>query len=433
MRLIKYIPVFIRQLKYCKTSLTMVSIDFYWILSLLFRLLKHEFKTFWYMWFCVWGFGTLYLGYQFIRKYTQWYRKASSRKAILITGSSSGLGLELVKHYYKLGFSVIGTHRSSSSTDSSEIEKLVKKSAEASDGSSRKARVYLLDLDVRSRESISHANLEVEQILQENKLELYGLINNAGVSVDGPAEWTSPDAIQLTLDTNILGTALVTRQFISKIIKSKGRVINLSSGLHPIPFSSWPVYTSSKSAITRYSESLDMSLRQQGAACCCAMPGVCLSATDLIYKKYKQSERSKSELNNEELSLYSNSIKSYTSSLNRLLGKTFEINGRNMVEIMKKHDISIPKSVLDAVEEKRKEGETKLLDKLVVLAAGGAQGKVTEYFFSAFDEAMLAENPRSHVYPGSFVYTNYIGPWMDLLPHEVLYRIGLFVFNTAIS
>lgn len=382
------------------------------------------------------SYVSVYLMYRYIRVKLTDYHQPDGRKVIMVTGASSGAGLALARHFYRKGFTVIATYRTTTQPGLKDLKEMSDENS-ASDISKVKPHMFLIHMDVRSKDSIKKASEEVDDILDTYNLEYYCLINNAGVSPDGPLEWTSRDSLYQVLETNVVGLIMVTREFVKKIVENKGRIINVSSGLHMIPFRSWPGYTCTKSAVTRFSESLDVSLRRYGAACCCAMPGVCLSATNLVYLKAKNREKSKSELTNEELKLYSSSIDNYSNVIFNLVKKVLEQSGRDPEEVSKQHGITIPSSVLKNLKviEKQttdEEVNTRFIDRITRYIAGGTQAEISKDFIRTYDYAVLSKNPYTHVYPGSPTYANFFGPMTNFAPPEIFRYIGLLVFENMI-
>ena len=54
-------------------------------------------------------------------------------------------------------------------------------------------------------------------------------MNNAGIGIGGPIEWTPLDRMKHIADVNLWGMIDVTKTFLPLIKKSQGRVVNLSS------------------------------------------------------------------------------------------------------------------------------------------------------------------------------------------------------------
>ena len=158
-------------------------------------------------------------------------------EVILITGISSGFGMETAKLLADRGHIVYGTMR---------------RESEAGDA------VSVLQMDLTDPGSISRA---VETVVRnEGRIDV--LINNAGMHTGGPVETAPMQHIQLQMETNFMGMVRLTREVLPVMRRQGGgRIINLSSigGLMGLPFQAF--YTASKFAIEGFSEALRMEVR----------------------------------------------------------------------------------------------------------------------------------------------------------------------------
>lgn len=158
-------------------------------------------------------------------------------KTILITGCSSGYGLETARHFLAHGWNVIATMR----TPKADI-------LPNSD------RLRILPLDVTSPESIEQA------------LRLAGpinaLVNNAGIGAIGALEATPMSKAREIFETNTFGVMAMTQAVVPGFRqRMSGVIVNVTSSvtLAPMPLAS--VYTASKMAIEGFTASLEHELR----------------------------------------------------------------------------------------------------------------------------------------------------------------------------
>ncbi len=179
-------------------------------------------------------------------------------KTILITGSSSGFGLEMVHDFTELGYHVIASLRSA------EERKAI------FDSVNDKSKLTILNLDVSSKDDIRHA---AEHINQAHNGELDVLINNAGYGLYGALEDVSEEQIRHQMEVNFFGAALLTQALLPALRKTKGKVINISSvmGRFSLPLGS--VYSASKFALEGLSEGLYYELKPFGVQVCAVQPG----------------------------------------------------------------------------------------------------------------------------------------------------------------
>jgi NAD(P)-dependent dehydrogenase (short-subunit alcohol dehydrogenase family) len=159
-------------------------------------------------------------------------------KVILITGISTGFGKEASELLAAAGHSVYGT---------------VRKEGKTSD------KVNILIMDLMDHTSIKAAVKNV--IDKEGRIDV--LINNAGMHTGGPLETSPLENIKIQIDTNILGTVVLTREVLPYMRKQGGgTIINFSSigGLMGLPIQGY--YSTAKFAIEGFSEALRMEVKQ---------------------------------------------------------------------------------------------------------------------------------------------------------------------------
>lgn len=162
-------------------------------------------------------------------------------KTFIVTGAGTGLGKELALLLSKKGFHLLLIGRTAGNLLAT------KKEIETSGGSAD-----LLSFDIRNT---SEVNERISQL--SNRYEIYGLVNNAGVGHFGPFEQLSNQQIAEMLDTNILGTILMTRAAIPLMLRQgNGHVLNIISTAGLRPKVNESVYVASKFAIRGFTESL---------------------------------------------------------------------------------------------------------------------------------------------------------------------------------
>ncbi len=157
-------------------------------------------------------------------------------KTVLITGCSSGYGLETARHFHAQGWNVIATMR----TPRTEVLP-------------RSERLRLLPLDVTKPESIAAA------------LEAAGpidvLVNNAGVGLFGAFEVTPMATVREVFETNTFGMMAMTQAVLPQFrARKSGLVVNVTSTVTLAPMPLVAAYTASKAAIKGFTESLAFEL-----------------------------------------------------------------------------------------------------------------------------------------------------------------------------
>ena len=158
-------------------------------------------------------------------------------QTIMITGCSSGFGLETARYFLEQGWKVIATMRAPQ-------EGVLP----ASD------RLRLVRLDVTSAQSIAEAIAEVG--------EIDVLVNNAGVGMLNALEGAPREAIANLFATNTLGTIAMTQAVIPRFRERRsGTIVNITSAVTLQPMPLLAVYTASKAAVNAFTESLALELR----------------------------------------------------------------------------------------------------------------------------------------------------------------------------
>jgi len=174
-------------------------------------------------------------------------------RAVLVTGTSSGIGLRMTEVLSENGFFVYAGAR--------KAEDLARLDA--------MENVQSIRLDVTIQSQIDAA---VEFVQAEGR-GLYGLINNAGVAVMGPLIELSEEDMDFQLDVNLFGPYRVTKAFADLLIESKGRIMTVSSiaGVLSGPFSG--AYSMSKHGVEAYTDALAAELARFDVAVAAVEPG----------------------------------------------------------------------------------------------------------------------------------------------------------------
>ena len=177
-----------------------------------------------------------------------------TRKSVLITGCSSGIGRCIALGLADRGFRVFATVR-----NENDIDELIHLGLES------------LQLDLNSSKSISKA---VVEILGRTNGELYALINNGAYEQIGAVEDLSREVLRFQLETNLLGTLELTTKLIPVFrALGGGRIIQISSilGLVCLPYRG--AYQASKFALEALSDTMRLELHSTGVFVSVIEPG----------------------------------------------------------------------------------------------------------------------------------------------------------------
>ena len=181
-------------------------------------------------------------------------------KVALVTGCSSGIGLETALALARDGFHTFATMRDLNKTE--KIKEIIKK---------ENLNVEILELDVDNEESASTA---IEAILGK-KQRIDVLVNNAGYGMWGTVEDLSVDEFKEQFETNFFSIIRLIHK-IAPIMRKQGSgdIVNISSVAGRIGFPVSPAYISSKFALEGLSESLRFELMPFGVNVIIIEPGV---------------------------------------------------------------------------------------------------------------------------------------------------------------
>lgn len=174
-------------------------------------------------------------------------------QTIFITGASSGLGKATAKFFAAKGWSVVATMRNpEKETELTQIK-----------------NISILPLDITNLAQIKYT---VEKAFSMHSIDV--VFNNAGYGLSGPLEAYSDEQITRLLNTNLLGTIRVTKEFVPFFVKKRsGLFITTTSlaGLVGLPLNS--VYNAAKFALEGFNESLYYELSPFGIQVKTIAPG----------------------------------------------------------------------------------------------------------------------------------------------------------------
>ena len=170
-------------------------------------------------------------------------------KTVLITGCSSGFGLDMTRLFLQRDWNVVATMR----TPRTDL-------LPASD------RLRIIALDVTDPASI-RAAIEAAGPID-------ALVNNAGVGVINPLEAVSMDTAQAVFATNTLGTIAMTQAVLPGMrARRAGVIVNVTSAVTMRALPAMSVYTASKAAVNAFTESLALELEPLGIRTRLVLPG----------------------------------------------------------------------------------------------------------------------------------------------------------------
>ena len=143
-------------------------------------------------------------------------------KCALVTGSSSGLGLEITKSLIESGYTVFGGSRSGTEFEHENF--------------------YDVELDITSEESVE----EFFETIREYNSRLDLIVNNAGICEMSPLSETTLEQFESHLATNTVGPFLLFKHIESFLIKNETHIISILSTAAQYGYPNVSAYNASK-------------------------------------------------------------------------------------------------------------------------------------------------------------------------------------------
>jgi uncharacterized protein len=182
----------------------------------------------------------------------------ATKKWVLITGASSGIGKALAFEFAAQGFNLFLTARNE--------ESLRQIASDCAQKFSVETKIHPADL------SDSMAIDELLRAISAVPIEM--LVNNAGFGVVGEFAQSDVEAELKMLDVQLSATVKLTKALLPPMIARKsGRILNVASvySFAPVPFQS--VYSACKAFMLSFSESLNEELKGTGVSVTVICPG----------------------------------------------------------------------------------------------------------------------------------------------------------------
>jgi NAD(P)-dependent dehydrogenase (short-subunit alcohol dehydrogenase family) len=181
---------------------------------------------------------------------------------VLVTGANSGIGLALAFAFSRRGYTVLAGMRN------------VAGGAGALAGATGPGAIRAVALDVTSPESIASAFENIGA--REGAIDV--LVNNAGISSNGPLELLAEEHHRLTFETNYWGPVRLMQAVLPQMrVRRKGLIINISSMMRRFALPGTTPYAASKAALEIASEVVAMEATAFGVRVMVIEPGVIVS------------------------------------------------------------------------------------------------------------------------------------------------------------
>jgi 3-oxoacyl-[acyl-carrier protein] reductase len=180
---------------------------------------------------------------------------------VIVTGGSRGLGLGIAKRLVESGFRVVAIARK----ESPDLAEAMREADAVTLGSLRFVPFDLADID------------RIPDLVKELRKEfgpIYGLVNNAGMSVDGALAMTSTQKIEQLVRVNTTSPIVLTKYVVRGMMADGGgRIVNVSSITAFTGYSGLSVYAATKASLVGFTKSLAREVGRMGVNVNAVAPG----------------------------------------------------------------------------------------------------------------------------------------------------------------
>jgi len=189
--------------------------------------------------------------------------RSQDRKTALITGASSGIGLELSYVFAQAGYDLVIIARNEQRLD---------------EVANRLATEYHIDVRTLPKDlSEPSSSQEIYDDIKKMPVEITALVNNAGFGIYGYFSETNLQEELRLLQVNMVALTHLTKLFLREMLaRGRGEILNVAStaGFQPGPLMS--VYYASKAYVISFTEALANELKGTGvtASVLCPAPTI---------------------------------------------------------------------------------------------------------------------------------------------------------------
>ena len=175
-----------------------------------------------------------------------------AQKLIVVTGASTGMGASVARELARQGFHVLAGVRRDRDADAI-----------------RSAGIEPVILDITEPEHVEALAARVA----DDPRALHALVNNAGIQVNAPVEALPMAQWRWVFEVNLFGHIAVTQALLPALLRSRGRVINISSIGGKAAMPTYGAYAGAKFALEAVSDSLRREVAPLGVQVVVVEPG----------------------------------------------------------------------------------------------------------------------------------------------------------------
>ncbi|TDW60940.1 SDR family NAD(P)-dependent oxidoreductase [Kribbella pratensis] len=211
-------------------------------------------------------------------------------RAVLVTGSTGGIGMATVRLLQSRGFTVYAGARGPAAFEPG---------------------VRVVPLDVADPESVAAAAKRVAGEVDG----LWAVINNAGVIVQGPLELVPADEWRRQLEVNTLGPASVVREFLPLVRAGHGRIVNVSAATGRVAMPLLGALSASKAGLEALSNALRLELAAWKIPVVVVEPGT--TETEIFARAGAAADAAMQQADRERVELYAEHLAAYGKAMGR--------------------------------------------------------------------------------------------------------------------
>ncbi|MFF2502994.1 SDR family NAD(P)-dependent oxidoreductase [Streptomyces sp. NPDC058067] len=174
------------------------------------------------------------------------------QRLVVVTGASTGMGAAAARELARQGFHVLAGVRRDRDADAI-----------------RSTRIEPVILDITEPEQVAALAARVA----DDPRPLRALVNNAGIQVNAPVEALPMAEWRQVFEVNLFGHIAVTQALLPALLRSRGRVINISSVGGKLAMATYGAYAGAKFALEAVSDALRREVERLGVQVIVVEPG----------------------------------------------------------------------------------------------------------------------------------------------------------------
>jgi 3-oxoacyl-[acyl-carrier protein] reductase len=178
-------------------------------------------------------------------------------RSVLVTGASRGIGLAIAQRLAGAGYDVIALARSQGEALTAAIEAAA-------------GRISFVAFDLAQIDAIP----DMVRSLKADSGQLWGLVNNAGLGLDGLLANTHNSQIEAVVRVNVTAPMVLTKYVVRGMMTGTGgRIVNMSSIIGSTGYNGLAVYGATKAAMIGFTKSLAREVGRLGVTVNAVAPG----------------------------------------------------------------------------------------------------------------------------------------------------------------